>query len=252
MNIRILAITHKKYWLPADDIYMPLQVGNKINQLGFRRDDSGDNIAAKNANFCELTGMYWAWKNLDCDYIGVCHYRRYFASKSCHYSVKRKKELILTRRDYEKLLTGFDVILPQKRHYYIETVYSQYAHAHNGKDLELAKEIMAEKYPDYMDAFNTVMSKRSLHLYNMFVMKKPLFDEYCSWLFDILFAMEERIDITSYSEYEARVFGFISERLFNVWLLKNNLNSVEVPVVFLENEHWGRKIYRFLRRKFKS
>ena len=85
----------------------------------------------------------------------------------------------------------------------------------------------------------------------MFVMKKQLFDEYCSWLFSILFELEKRIDISGYNQYEARVFGFISERLFNVWLEKQQLKVKEVPVVNLEKVNWVIKIYKFLKRKFR-
>ena len=38
-------------------------------------------FSERNGNFCELTGLYWAAKNLDSDYIGIVHYRRYFASR---------------------------------------------------------------------------------------------------------------------------------------------------------------------------
>ena len=82
-------------------------------------------------------------------------------------------------------------------------------------------------------------------------MEKVLFDEYCSWLFSILFELEKRIDITNYNQYEARVFGFISERLFNVWLEKQQLKVKEVPVVFLEKQDWIKKIAEFLSRKFR-
>lgn len=83
----------------------------------------------------------------------------------------------------------------------------------------------------------------------MFVMKKILFDEYCSWLFSILFELEKRIDITNYNQYEARVFGFISERLFNAWLEKQQLNVKEMPVINLEKVNWVKKIVKFLIRK---
>ena len=83
----------------------------------------------------------------------------------------------------------------------------------------------------------------------MFVMKKEKFDEYCQWLFTILFELEKRIDISNYNQYESRVFGFISERLFNVWLEKQALNTKEIDVVFLEKIDWFDKGIKFLRRK---
>lgn len=252
MNVKIIIATHKIYWMPNDDLYLPLHVGREGKQdLGYIGDNTGDNISGKNANYCELTGLYWAWKNLDCYYIGLCHYRRYFTKNTWHFSAASKKKAIFRQEDYEKLLKAYDVILPKKRNYYIETVRSQYEHAHNKRDLDEVEKIIAEKYPEYSEAFAKVMQLRNLHILNMFVMKKELFDEYCRWLFDILFELEKRIDISTYSQYEARVFGFLSERLFNVWLEKQNLTTVEVSVVFLEKQDWIKKIYEFLKRKFR-
>lgn len=252
MDIKILVATHKQYWMPDDNVYLPIHVGREGKaDLGYVGDNTGDNISAKNANYCELTGLYWAWKNLKCDYVGLCHYRRYFASKNLHTSnAEKKKEAILYRKDYEKLLQEYDVILPEKRNYYIETVRSQYEHAHNNRDLDEAEKIIAEFYPEYSETFTKVIGRTKLHILNMFVIKKVLFDEYCSWLFTILFELEKRIDISSYNQYEARVFGFISERLFNVWLEKQQLRVKEVPVINLEKVYWVRKICKFLIRKY--
>ena len=249
MDIKILVATHKEYWMPKDEVYLPLHVGREGKQdLGYICDNTGENISLKNANYCELTGLYWAWKNLDCEYIGLCHYRRYFSKKSIG---KDKKAAILHKDDYEKLLQKYDVLLPTKRNYYIETVRSQYEHAHNKRDLDEVEKIVQELYPEYSEAFTKVMKRTKLHILNMFVMKKDRFDEYCKWLFDILFELEKKIDISDYNQYEARVFGFLSERLFNVWLEKQELNCCEVPVVFLEKQNWGKKIYEFLKRKFR-
>ena len=232
-----------------DEVYLPLHVGKEGKpDLGYIGDNTGENISLKNANYCELTGLYWAWKNLECEYIGLCHYRRYFSKKSVG---KDKKAAILHKDDYEKLLQMYDVLLPTKRNYYIETVRSQYEHAHNKRDLDEVEKIVQELYSEYSAAFTKVMNRTELHILNMFVMKKDKFDEYCKWLFDILFELEKRIDISGYNQYEARVFGFLSERLFNVWLEKQELNCCEVPVVFLEKQDWVKKIYEFLKRKFR-
>lgn len=235
--------------MPQDNAYLPLHVGKEGKaDLGYIGDNTGDNISVKNPNYCELTGLYWAWKNVSCDYIGLCHYRRYFASNA---KAQDKKTTIFHKSDYEKMLQQYDVLLPQKRNYYIETVRSQYEHAHNKRDLDEVEKIVQGLYPEYSEAFTVVMSRRKLYIFNMFVMKKEKFNEYCKWLFDILFELEKRIDITDYDPYNARVFGFLSERLFNVWLEKQNLKIKEVPVVFLEKQDWGKKIYEFLKRKFR-
>lgn len=253
MDIKILVAAHKKYWMPDDSVYLPIHVGREGKQdIGYTGDNTGDNISAKNPNYCELTGLYWAWKNLECDYIGLCHYRRYFATKTRFTNdAEKKKAIILQRHDYEKLLQEYDVILPKKRNYYIETVRSQYEHAHNKRDLDETEKIIAELYLEYSEAFSKVMNRTKLHILNMFVMKKEYFNEYCRWLFNILFELEKRIDITSYNQYEARVFGFIAERLFNVWIEnQRQLKVVEIPVLNLEPINWNYKIYNFLKRKF--
>lgn len=250
MDIKILATTHKRYWMPQDGVYLPLHAGREGKaDLGYAGDNTGDNISCKNANYCELTGMYWAWKNLQCEYIGLCHYRRYFAHSPKSNRADAKKEAVFKRADYESLLQQYDIILPQKRHYYIETVRSHYEHAHNKRDLDVAERIVAELYPEYAEAFQKVMSRRELYILNMFVMKKALFDEYCEWLFSILFELEKRIDISGYDQYQDRVFGFLGERLFNVWLEKKKLTFVEAGIVNLEKVNWIKKIFNFLQRK---
>lgn len=237
--------------MPEDDVYLPIHVGRAGKaDLGYVGDNTGDNISSKNTNYCELTGLYWAWKNLKCDYIGLCHYRRYFAHTVSGSDMEKKKLAILQRTDYEKLLKQYDVILPKQRNYFIETVRSQYEHAHNKNDLALTEQIVAELYPEYSEAFCKVMGRTKLHIFNMFVMKKEKFDEYCQWLFTILFELEKRIDVSNYNQYEARVFGFISERLFNVWLEEQVLKVKEIDVVFLEKIDWFDKGIKFLKRKF--
>lgn len=253
MDIKILVATHKAYWMPKDDVYMPLHVGREGKpNLGFIGDNTGENISLKNANYCELTGLYWAWKNLQCDYIGLCHYRRYFCAAKHGSDFVSKTKAVFQRADYEKLLSQYDVILPKKRNYYIETVRSQYEHAHNKRDLDEVEEILCEQYPEDVSSFKSVMSRRKLHILNMFVMNKGLFDEYCQWLFEILFELEKTIDISQYNEYQARVYGFLGERLFNVWLEKKQLKIKEVDVVNLEPVNWVKKIRDFVKRKYQN
>ncbi len=249
MNIKVIIATHKPYWMPKDDCYVPVQVGAEGKaSIGFTPDNTGDNISTKNSSYCELTGLYWAWKNLEADYVGMAHYRRHFASRLA-ISAAGKKAAVLEKEEYEQLLTRADVLLPRKRNYYIETTRSQYEHAHNPNDLVVLESILKERYPQYMTAFNNVMSSTSGHRFNMFVMKKPLLDAYCEWLFDILFEIERRIDISSYNAYNSRVFGFISERLLDVWLETNGVKYVEQRVLFLESQNWFSKIYNFIKRK---
>ena len=247
MKTTIIVAAHKPYWMPEDPVYLPVHVGAAGKEsLGFQRDDEGENISAKNPNYCELTGLYWAWKNLDADCVGLAHYRRYF-SKGFG---KDKKARILTRADYEKELGGADVLLPKPRHYWIESNYSHYAHAHHAADLDTTRKILEERYPQYLPAWKKNMKKTSGHRFNMFVMKKELLDRYCAWLFDILFELEQRLDISAYNKNDSRVFGFVSERLLDVWIDANGIKYKNVPYVFLEDQNWLVKGGRFLKRKF--
>lgn len=244
MDIKIIVATHKTYKMPQDPLYVPLQVGSEGKpDLGYTRDNTGDNISDKNPNYCELTGLYWAWKHLDTDYLGLVHYRRYFSKGML-------KKHILQKKDVENLLQQADVILPKKRNYYIETTYNQYIHAHHEEDLVQTKAILAEKYPEYLDAFEKVMQSTSGHRFNMMIMKKDKLDAYCTWLFDVLQELEHRLDITDYTPYDARVYGFVAERLLDVWVETNQIRYVEAPFWYVEKQNWVKKGGRFLRRKF--
>jgi len=236
MSTKIVIAAHKMFVPPNNGIYLPLQVGaDGKESIGLSRDDTGDNISAKNNGFCELTGLYWAWKNLSADAIGLCHYRRYF---------KASPEII------ESMLKNTECILPKPRNYFIETTYSQYAHAHHAIDLDRTREIIAERHPDNLAAFDAAMRSTKGHRFNMLIMKRPLLDSYCSWLFDILFELERRLDVSTYSEYDRRVFGFVGERLLDVWIRANGIRYAELPVLHTESQHWPMKIFRFLARKF--
>ena len=159
--------------------------------------------------------------------------------------------MAITDKEIAELLNKCDVVVPKKRNYYIETIWSHYEHAHNIKDLNETKCIIEEKHPEYIESFNKVMSGKTLYLYNMFIMNKEDFDSYCEWLFNILFELESRTDLSEYDAYQSRIYGFISERLFNVWLLNNKKILKEVDVVNVEGVNWIEKIVDFIRRKFK-
>lgn len=257
MNAKIIVATHKPYWMPEDDLYLPVHVGaegktdadgNPLD-LGYVKDNTGDNISAKNKNFCELTGLYWAWKNLDADVLGLAHYRRHFTLKGGGGDKKTKP---ITGAELEGLLANTDVILPKKRNYFIETNYSQYVHAHHAIDLETTRAILQEKYPEYLAAYDASMKRTSGHRFNMFIMKREFFDAYCTWLFAILFELENRLDISEYSDNDARVFGFVSERLLDVWVDANGIDYKEIPYVFMEKQNWLVKGGNFLKRKVTS
>lgn len=252
MNITILVATHKAYRMPEDPVYLPIHVGKDSSSvsLPYQGDNTGDNISGKNPHYCELTALYWAWKNLDADYIGLTHYRRHFALRRPGLFCKDKFPYILSSTEVEPLLQSYPVLLPEQRNYFIETNYSQYIHAHPAESLDQTRSIIGRLCPDYLTSFDAVMKRTKAHRFNMFIMKKELFHGYCEWLFPILFTLEAELDISAYDTYNQRIFGFISERLLDVYLEKNSLAYKELPVLFMEKEHWFKKGFAFLMRKF--
>ena len=261
MDIKVIVATHKKYWMPNDSMYLPVQVGaegivddqGQSLDLGYTKDNTGDNISSKNANYCELTGLYWAWKNIDSDYMGLAHYRRHFTASA--FAFIDKKERVITKAQLEKIIEGnkeIEILLPKPRNYWIETNYSQYAHAHHAIDLDTTRIILQELYPEYVKAYDKSMKRTIGHRFNMFIMKSNIFDEYCSWLFDVLFELEKRLDISSYNKNDSRVFGFVSERLLDIWIETNGHKYKELPYVFMESQNWLVKGGNFVKRKIKG
>ena len=260
-SVKIIIATHKKYRMPGEHIYLPLHVGaegkldvngNELN-LGYIKDNTGENISKLNASFCELTGLYWARKNLKTDYIGLVHYRR-------HFCIKKNKELWKSILDYEQLkvyLKKVKVFTPTKRRYYIETLYSHYKHTHYSVQLDETRKIIEERYPEYITSYNRVLKHTYGYMFNMMIMEKTCLSEYCSWLFDILFELRKKIDMPALSSYQGRFYGRVSEILFNVWLdyqlttgrlLKNQIN--EISCIHLEGVNWRKKGRAFLKAKF--
>ncbi len=247
MEIRVYVAAHKPYRMPRDPMYVPLHVGALGKPPLFDATDAtGDNISQKNPHYCELTGLYWIWKNADADYLGLAHYRRHFSGRRLAADKWRR---VMTRPEMEKALKRAEILLPKPRRYVIETNWSQYAHAHHEADLVATRECIAGLCPAYLPAFDAVMKRTSGHRFNMLVMRRDALDRYCSWLFPILFALEDRLDISGYSPYDARVFGFIGERLLDVWLEHTGAAYAQAPVVNMESQRWPTKILRFLQRK---
>ncbi len=265
-KIWVVIATHKLYPMPKDKMYIPLHVGaeGKFDDegmpldFGFQKDNTGENISDKNAQFCELTGLYWAWKNLDSEYLGLVHYRRHF--QGSRYSiVKEKTDRVLNYKEIRPLLSKYKVFVPKKRHYYIETLEQHYAHNHRIEELNTARDIMFEKYPEYKEAYDIAIHRTWGYMFNMMIMQHDLMDEYCTWIFDILFELEKRLedDSDTLTDFENRFPGRVSERLFNVWLtyqihegrIKEE-EIKEIPFMYTEKINLLNKGMTFLKAKF--
>lgn len=212
-------MTHKAFTPPPDPVYVPLQVGRASHEpLGYTGDDTGDHISDLNAYFSELTGVYWLWKNNhDTDIIGICHYRRYLISEDGR---------LYTNADIERLLAQYDIIVTKKLELRM-SYYDGFASTHDEKDLVETERVVAEKYPEYAALFHDMVHKKETYFANMMICTKQLYDEYCTWLFDILFEVRRRIDTSGYDNYRKRVYGFLSEFLLTVWIVKNGLHVYE-------------------------
>ncbi len=205
--------------------------------------------------YCELTGLYWAWKNLSCDYIGLVHYSRYFAGHRKLGTTYVSQAL--TGSEIRGILAKHKIILPSRRKYYIETVYSHYAHTHDRRHLDTAREIIASDCPEYLPSFDKVMSRNWAHIFNMFIMPKALADDYCSWLFPLLKGVEECTDKSRFNDFQKRFVGVVSEMMLDVWIVRQietgNITPgdiTEVPYIYTRKINWLRKITSFLLAKF--
>lgn len=266
-NISIYSVYHKVSHLIENIYIKPIQVGNGESIDGIHyRDNTGNNIAEKNGTYCELTAQYWAWKNdKDSDYLGIMHYRRFF-----DFNQKEKRELNMwgiieedefnldflkkygiTEQEIEEQVNGYDLVLPLEwdvsqagwksiKHNYINSAY------HHERDLDMTRLVIKELYPEYLSFFDKVMNSSTGYFTNMFILKRELFEKYSEWLFTILEELERRVDISSYDTQERRVFGYLSERLFNVWLVKLFSDKQDIKVNFLRRvfvldtrpKHW--------------
>ena len=202
----------------------------------------------KNYDEFKVEGMSDLFISLDC-----ANQERYGKSveikKLCKESINID-DVILNRFEVEKLLENSEVIVPKRRKYYIETLYSHYEHTFDGSHLDLARKMIKMNNPEYLSSFDKVMKQRSGCMFNMFIMKKELADNYFSWLFPILDSMYESMDLSDLTDFEARLFGRVSEILFNVWLDKNNLKIKEVPFMYMEKVDLFKKGMSFLMAKF--
>lgn len=222
MSVTVFTMTHKKFPTPGDPVYVPLQVGRaRAENLGYIGDDTGVSISEKNCYYGELTGVYWVWKNIKTsDYVGICHYRRYFCTEEGR---------ILTGPEYEEILTKYDIITSKKlklNHSYYEGYTSNY----NIRDLDVVGAVLQEMYPAYYEVFDRLVHDKGTYFGNMMVCTKALYDEYCQWLFSIFEKAEEKIDASGYDDYHKRVYGFISEFLLYVWVQARGLKAYECKV----------------------
>lgn len=206
--------------------YIPLYLGTGWKHTpGALYEDTGENLSDKHKYYADLGGFYWIWKNIQCDIAGICQYRKYFFSE--HSSG------FISTAEIENILQDYDIIVPPAFTSYEETVWDKYKNHQHIQDLMIARDILSEKYPEYLDGFQTIMDGYRLYGLNMWISRKETFDSYCRFIFPILQEAELRIDTTNYSEDMQRVLAFLSEWLFSTWLLHQPLRVYEIPPLII-------------------
>lgn len=248
-GIQIYVACHKPTCVLDNRLLVPVQVGAALTDIrydGMRQDNEGEHISEKNPQYCELTAQYWAWKNTDCEYYGFFHYRRYLSFAEI-YPVEADGKMnngknrcpYMELDDIREDLTAYkldeDWMEEQIRQYDLltvlrerinTTVYRQYCQYHSQNYLDLVLEILKKKYPEYGAAADAYMNSKEIYYMNMYIMKKPLFFQYMSWLFDILTEFEEEYEAGGQS-LEPRMMGYLAERLFGVFYLYQRTNGVK-------------------------
>lgn len=189
-----------RYWWE-----IPIQAGVALTEQRICeiRDNQGDNISHKNRQYCELTALYWIWKNDHSDYAGLCHYRRHF----------ELDEVMLGRlagSDIDVVLTLPILNFP--------SVGKVYCHDHVENDWKVMMEAVQVLEPDYMETAKALQDGNFYYGYNMFIARKRILDRYCAWLFPILQYCEEHCG-TRDEGYQERYIGFLAERLMGIYFL---------------------------------
>lgn len=241
-NIKIFICAHKEVPLPQHPYFLPIQAGAALHKhiTEYQPDDEGDNISIKNPHFCELTCHYWAWKNLkNVDIVGLNHYRRYFDFQKRWPQFSADKRFVSTQGflsqeykfpDLEKLLQKYDIILPIARHWRVSNT-QQYGDYHIAKDWEMLRQIIKERSPQYIPAFEKTMDHSNKSVgYNMFITHWKHFEAYSEWLFDILFEVERRVPPID-DPIQSRIYGYMSERLINVFCEYHRLRVMNIPII---------------------
>lgn len=190
-------------------MYRPIQVGSSLSRvdLGFLKDDTGENISEKNREYCELTALYWMWRNpMDADYVGLCHYRRYFADK-------------VTPRYVRTTLSGggYDVITCKAAVHDHRNIHELCLYI-GIENYLLMTDSLLKLHPECYEAMSyTTFFSNKWTPCNMFIASREWTNGYCQWLFPVLRDVERRMRESPYARAN-RALGYMGEYLLGVYL----------------------------------
>lgn len=226
-DIVVYQATHKQVCKEEKNYIVSIQTGAALTKERIARltDNTGVHISDKNRTYCELTALYWGWKNGNHKIWGLCHYRRKFSFQDW--------------REIEVLLKKYDWITAMP-YCFRCTLEEEYQRAHQKEDLALLKEILKKRKDDSYKAALEVLAKNILYPYNMLIATQEKMDTYCNWLFDILFQVEQKRAYFSNSAYQQRYMGFLAERLMTIYIWKNQLHIYKDAISY-ERKGYDRK-----------
>lgn len=184
---------------------VPIQAGAALTDVKVCeiQDNQGQNISDKNREYCELTALYWIWKNDHSKYAGLCHYRRHFLLTD---------ELLrrLAVSDIDVVLTIPILNFPNVR--------DAYVHDHIEKDWDIMLEAIEKLQPEYRETAEEIQNSAFYCGYNMFIARKEILNAYCEWLFPILAYCENKCGEKE-DAYQNRYIGFLAERLLTIYFM---------------------------------
>ena len=208
MKIYVVGSSKNKF-LPLDDIREKFLIDEK---------HEGDNIDFLNPWYCELTGLYYLWKHVDDDIVGLEHYRTYFW-KNGH---------PITEDEIKEELKKGDIIcsgwkMPNPFHGG-KTVREEFAKVMRN-DYQPFLNVIKNTQPDFYKYFDEYLNGDSFICCNMFITSKEILNDYMNFLFDVIIDFQ---DISKPNRNNLRREGWISEFMFGAWINYKNLNKVYV------------------------
>lgn len=234
-EIKIYTVTHKHFEPPANNIYIPIYVGNGSNDMGILRDDTGDSIAELNPYINECTALYWIWKNTTSEYVGLNHYRRFFCIGEYWGEADQN---LLDGKNIKRFLDEYEMIVADACDFYPRTISEALEESVNPdifKEIYVAIEkAILVKYPEYKEDYERYFNGYVSNLCNMFITRREILNKYCEWLFSIIIEVVDKVSLDSYDSYSKRMVGFMAERLLTLWIIHNDIRVKELPILFVE------------------
>jgi hypothetical protein len=262
-SVRIFVAHHKPFPVVETETYTPIHAGRAVSKhaLGMIGDDTGDNISDRNPRYSEASVYYWVWKHLDeigADYIGLCHYRRYFnflenwkdrlynwaitREGGWSYWLNRKSEswgLMDYMRTIKTMdaaflraigasdpsvmlpvLDGRDVVINRAVHCGMTLAEQARRCSPESNDFEKMEEMIAGLYPDWIPWAQECFHRRPTFFNNLMVIaKRDVFRRWLEWMFSILLELEPLVP--HYEDpYQERMLSFLVERLAHLYFTR--------------------------------